>query len=59
MQFDVDHFASVGRERLRQVADVADRDLLFGQHVDDEESVGVGRRTDIGVLDVDGGADQR
>ena len=59
LQFDVDHFASVGRERLRQVADVADRDLLFGQHVDDEESVGVGRRTDIGVLDVDGGADQR
>ena len=58
-QFDVDHFAAVGRQGLRQVADVADRDLLFGLDVDDEESVGVGRRSDVGVLDVDGCADQR
>ena len=59
LQLDVDHLAAVGREGLRQVADVADRDLLFGQYVDDEESVGVGRRSDVGVFDVDGSADQR
>ena len=44
---------------LRQIADVADRNSLLGRNVEDEETVGVGRGTDVGVLDVNGGSDQR
>ena len=59
LQLDVDHIAAVDRQGLRQVADVADGDLLFGSDVDDEQTVGIGRGTDVGVLDVNGGSDQR
>ena len=54
---DVDHIQAVDYVGLRQIADVADRNSLLGRNVEDEETVGVGRGTDVGVLNVTGGAD--